>query len=278
MTPQISENVQSTTDEYRPENPAAESSSFNMKNAVEGKHAASNNHTLVITDKEHKKEPSFDEIQGENERVLSEECEGPTHSRKLSSSLALERYNSEQHKSLRDDRKRLGARNTLHPGFSSASSCSAGCICACHAVKGWGRWALHFPHLATLLVTHRGVTKRIPCSNPRCQSNSFQEKLVRMDIYPSMWLLRATISVFLSFGLPSPELLIRVNKVIEYTDVHSYMNQLLWAIQREESHGVKHFLQSRLVRADDIYGEPLNGFTPLRLALDRKSKEVASLL
>ncbi|KAJ4416853.1 hypothetical protein N0V82_006492 [Gnomoniopsis sp. IMI 355080] len=266
------------------------------RNSVEANERARPTHNLAIKgiDPDHG-EPRPDENHGGNEITR---FKGPGHNdmpRRPSSSLILERHHMddpEQHKSRWIEHKGLGARNTSLSGYSSSSStssCPAGCICACHSVKDWGRWILHFPFLGTLMVTHRGVLttkQRTPCSNPRCPRNSAssyplgtgQEKLVRMDIYPSMWLLRATISVFLSFGVPSPELLIRVNKVFEITDVHSSMNQLLWAIQREEPEGVKHFLQSRLVRADDIYGEPSNGFTPLRLALDRKSGEIASLL
>lgn len=93
-----------------------------------------------------------------------------------------------------------------------------------------------------------------------------------------MWLLRATVSVFLSFGLPHPELLLRVSAVTELADVHSPMNNMLWAVQRDDVVGVKHFLAGRLVRPGDFYGDPGVGFTPLRLALDKKYGEVAKLL
>lgn len=192
---------------------------------------------------------------------------------------ALESYNLERHQNQWAEQKRLGARAVTLPGYFSRSLCSDSCICACHSVKNWGRWALHPPFLGSLMISYRGVTqKRIPCSNSRCKSLESQGKLVRMDVHPPTWLVRATMSVFLSFGLPNPELVIRVNRVTEHTDVHSSMNQFLWAIQREEVAGVKHFLQSREVRADDIWGPPAVGLTPLRLALDRKSGEVAQLL
>lgn len=146
-------------------------------------------------------------------------------------------------------------------------------------MKNWSKSILYFPFLGTLKVSHSGVLpERTPCSNPRCQNNESPEKLIRVDIYPATWLLRASISIFLSFGLSSPELLLRVNRVTELTDVHSFMNQLLWSLQREEAEGVKYFLRRRLVRSDDIYGDPVNAFTPLRFALDRRSGEIARLL
>lgn len=199
--------------------------------------------------------------------------------RSVSTLPDAERNDLDRRKSRWMEHKRLGARSALVPGFELGSSCPDGCICACHSMKNWSKSILYFPFLGTLKVSHSGLLPdRTPCSNPRCQSHQSQEKLVRMDIYPSAWLLRASISIFLSFGLSSPELLLRVNKVTELTDVHSYMNQLLWSLQRDEAEGVKYFLRRRLVRSDDIYGPPDRAFTPLRFALDRRSGEMARLL
>lgn len=193
--------------------------------------------------------------------------------------LLLERYSLQRHQDRPVEQKRLGAGAVTLPAPVPRSYCLDGCICACHSVKDWGRWALHSPFLGSIMISYRGVTQKRPlCSNPRCKSSTSQAKLVRMDILPPTWLVRATMSVFLSFGMPNPEMVIRVSRVTEQTDVHSSMNQLLWAIQREEAFGVRHFLQGREVRPDDIYGPPSNGFTPLRLALDRKAEDVAQLL
>lgn len=241
-------------------------------------------HNYPATDTDHVQSDT-ERSNGEDDIVLFTSNIARVPARRPSAICSLDRHDPERHKSRWIERKQLvGAQEPLLAvSHSSSSSCADGCICACHSAKNSGRWALHFPMLGTLTVSHRGVTqRRTPCSNPRCNSLRSQPqattRVVRMDVQPSMWLLRATISVFLSFGMPSPELVLRVNKVTDNTDVHSFMNHVLWAIQREDAAGVQHFLQSRLVRADDVWGDPVNGFTPMRLALDRRSGEIARLL
>lgn len=236
-------------------------------------------HDFPITDL-HPIRPQPEQVHDKGKVVLFNPKKQGLSPRRETAPVALERYNLRRHQGQWVEQKRLGAQAVALPGSFSKSYCSEGCICACHSVKNWGRWTLRStPFLGSLRVSYRGVAWRhVPCSNPRCKSHQSQGKFVRVDIQPPTWLLRATMSVFLSFGLPNPELVIRLNRVTEQTDVHSSMNQLLWAIQREEVVGVQHFLQTREVRADDLYGAPAFGFTPLRLALDRKSEKLARLL
>lgn len=240
--------------------------------AVGSQEQASVSSILAVAGQEHTEIETRD-------MTLSNKNEGAVEHRYFRTPSDPERNDPERRKSRWVEHKRLGTRNTLLSSFDLRVSCPCGCICACHSMKNWSKSIFYFPFLGTLRVSHSGLLpQHTPCSNPQCQSHQSPEKLVRMDIYPSTWLLRASISIFLSFGLSSPELLLRVNRVTELTDVHSYMNQLLWSLQRDEAEGVKYFLRRRLVRSDDIYGDPVRAFTPLRFALDRRSGEIAKLL
>lgn len=250
-------------------------------NAVQAKGRSPESNNVPVADIDHLSTHLKQQQQYGMEKmtVLRGNQESSRPPRPESASQALERYNPERHKSRWEEHKRLVSRDATLASSFSRSLCADGCICACHTVKDWGRWAVHFPFLGTLTLSYHGITRRrIPCSNPRCERLQTQAKVVRVDVQPSVWLVRATMSVLLSFGLPSPELVLRVHKVTELSDVHSYINQLLWAVHRAELNGIQHFLQSRLVRADDFYGDPAIGYTPLRLALDRKYGDVARLL
>lgn len=268
----------SVTDKHSPGSLGFKPSPPVLERLVEAEGGNFTTPNLLITDiSQLQSQP--EEAHAMNEVILFNSNKEGSHPESVSEDLALQDSNPERHKSRWAEHKRLGSRGLAFPSSYTRSLCPNDCICACHSVKNSGRWAMQSPLLGSLWIWYRGIARRrIPCSNPQCMSSQSQEKFIRVDVQPPTWLLRATISAFLSFGLPSPELLLRVNKITEVTDVHSFINQLLWAIQREESAHVKHFLQSRLVRADDLYGDPIVGFTPLRLALDRKARDVARLL
>ena len=149
-----------------------------------------------------------------------------------------------------------------------SSLCGPRCLCQCHSTRAYGKW--RFSGLEQILGSVKIVFSgsnllprtTLPCSDATCKDyRRYGSVMVRYS-FPS-WLANAVLSVFF-FGSSSPELLLRVHRVVS-PDNLSF--SIFGRIASGDAGGVKALIRSRPSSVHDI---TVDGDPPLLRAITRE--------
>lgn len=173
----------------------------------------------------------------------------------------------------------LGTTNSIS-SLSPFPTCEAPCPCPCHAARGHAVWRTEAlqPLLGSLSVSYRGgLTRQGKCTVSGCRNSRGREnRRLRVDYRLPPWLLGLALTVCVSTGPPSPELLIRVVRRISRNS-REITRSIFYLVRRNDLEGLKSALASRSVSVYDELAD--DGTTALRQAwLAVQSKAAAKIL
>lgn len=158
--------------------------------------------------------------------------------------------------------------------------CPTDCRCACHATRNYGSWSIPWLHKAmgSLLVSYRGgLLWKTACTDFRClASRTKAPRWLRASYTLPPWLLQMTLSVFVSPGPPSPELLLRViNQLPNVSSPEAFWN-LKGIVERGDLEALKYSIAHRLSSVHDEHRA--TGWTALGFAIRWEKFDMVKIL
>lgn len=160
------------------------------------------------------------------------------------------------------------------------STCTAGCSCACHATRNYHSWSIPWLEkaLGSLSVSYHGTLLwKTVCTNATClASRNKAPQWLRASYTLPPWLLKVTLSLFLSPGPPTPELLLRViNRLPQLSSPEAFWN-LKGIIDRGDLEALKFSIANRLASVHDVHHA--SGYTALGYAIKAENFEMVKIL
>lgn len=167
--------------------------------------------------------------------------------------LAL--FDGTSHDRTSDPETRTGGSHSVNP--LTHSICAIDCRCACHTTQNYGTWYMPWlsQTLGSLLISYHGTLFwKTGCTDFSCRASLTKPpRWLRASYTLPPWLLRITVSVFVSPGPPSPELLLRViNHLPDMSSPDAFWN-LKSIVGRDDLDALKFSLTNRLASVHDVH-------------------------
>lgn len=158
--------------------------------------------------------------------------------------------------------------------------CPTDCRCACHATRNYSTWSIPWLNKALgscLIWYHRTLLWETACTDFRCLATRTKSpRWLRASYTLPPWLFQTTLSLFVSLGPPTPELLLRViNQLPNVSSPEAFWN-LKGIVERGDLEALKFAIAHRLASVHDVHRA--TGGTALKFAIWAGSFDMVKIL
>lgn len=169
---------------------------------------------------------------------------------------------------------------SLAPYVHLTLSCAPNCRCSCHATQSYGSWSIPWLKriLGSILISYHGtVLWKTACTDSSCLASRAKDlRWLRISYTLPPWLLQMTLSVYVSPGPPTPELLLRViNHLPNVASPGDFWN-LKVIVERGDLEALKYSIANRLCSVHDVHHA--TGQTALLFAIRHERFEMVRIL
>lgn len=173
-----------------------------------------------------------------------------------------------------------GSVHSLGSNKQSIPKCPTDCQCACHAVLNYGSWSIPWLYriLGSVLISYHGtLLSKTICTDFKCiASRTKAPRWLRASYTLPPWLVQMTLSVYVSPGPPTPELLLRViNQLPHVSSPEAFWN-LKIIVERGDLEALKFSIANRLSSVHDVHHA--TGQTALLFAIRHERFDMVKIL